>query len=82
MAPITRSVFAELVVIGFVGAGAQWALTRAYASAPASQVSVYAYSTPVFAYVTGLVMLGEIPRWTSVIGAGFVILAGTIVARE
>ena len=70
-----------LLVIGVLGALAQGCLTEAYASAPAAQVSVYAYATPVFAYVFGLVM-GEVPRWSSLAGAALVVLAGVTAARE
>jgi len=65
-----------LLAIGTLGAVAQWALTRAYAAAPAAQVAVYSYATPVLAYFAGLVALGEVPRGSSVAGAGVVALAG------
>lgn len=81
-APVGGSVLLRLLAIGALGAGAQWALTRAYASAPAAQVSVYAYSTPVFAYLLGMLLLAEHPRWSSVAGALAVGLAGAIAARE
>jgi drug/metabolite transporter (DMT)-like permease len=80
--PLSGSLMAQLVAIGVLGAFAQWALTRAYAEAPAAKVSVYAYSTPVFAYLTGMFVLGEIPRITSVVGAALVVAAGVIAARE
>lgn len=81
-APVDGRLLSMLVTIGLLGAAAQWALTRAYASSDAASVSVYAYSTPVFAYLLGLAALGELPRVSSVLGAGAVLLAGVIAARE
>jgi drug/metabolite transporter (DMT)-like permease len=69
-----------LVGVGLLGTLAQWALTQAYASAPAAQVSVYAYATPVLAYGVGLATLGEVPHGSSVLGAAVVVLAGWIAA--
>ncbi|MEQ1501900.1 MAG: DMT family transporter [Myxococcota bacterium] len=75
----TTAQWAALGVIGLLGAVAQWCLTRAYAASPAAQVSVYAYATPVFAYGLGL-FTGEVPSWTSVVGAALVVVAGWIAS--
>lgn len=79
--PVGGQTALALLIIGVLGAVAQGCLTEAYASAPAAQVSVYAYATPVFAYTFG-VALGEVPRWSSVAGAVLVVVAGVIAARE
>lgn len=79
--PVGGGTALALLVIGVLGALAQGCLTQAYASAPAAQVSVYAYATPVFAYLFG-VALGEVPRLSSVAGAVLVVVAGVIAARE
>jgi drug/metabolite transporter (DMT)-like permease len=81
-APLGGSVLVALLAIGGLGAASQWSLTRSYATAPAAQVSVFAYSTPVFAYLLGTVAFGELPAWSSVAGAASVVLAGALAARE
>ncbi len=71
-----------VVALTVVGTVAQWLLTQAYAAADAARVSVYAYATPVFAYLFGLVALREIPPWTSIGGAALVVAAGALVLRS
>lgn len=80
-APLDGWLVAQLVSIGAIGAVAQWSLTKAYASAPAAQVAVFSYATPVLSYALGAGLLGEIPPWTSVLGAAVVVLAGWVAAR-
>ncbi|MCB9697577.1 MAG: DMT family transporter [Alphaproteobacteria bacterium] len=71
----------ELVGIGVIGAIAQRLLTRAYALGEAAEVAVYSYATPVFAYVLGLLVLGEVPAAPSVVGTLLVVGAGALAAR-
>jgi drug/metabolite transporter (DMT)-like permease len=71
----------HLIGIGVFGTGGQWALTQAYASAPASRVAVFAYATPLFAYLLGAVRLGEVPPPRTVVGALVVVLAGALATR-
>ncbi|MEZ5397973.1 MAG: DMT family transporter [Bryobacterales bacterium] len=80
LAPLDLGVGLVILGIGAFGAVAQWCLTMAYRQAPAASVSVYAYATPVFAYLAGLLVLGEVPAVSSALGAGVVALAGVIVA--
>lgn len=83
LAPLDAASALLLLGVGAVGALAQLALTMAYRQATsAATVSVYAYATPVFAYLAGLLVLGEVPAVTSVLGAGVVGIAGLIAARE
>lgn len=79
-APLGGRALLELLAIGGTGTLAQWALTEAYASAPAAQVAVFSYATPVLAYLSGAALLGEIPAWTSALGAAVVCLAGWVAA--
>lgn len=81
-APLDGETAALLVAIGALGGLAQAWMTRAYARVAAAQVSVYAYATPVLAYGLGLLILGEVPRLPSLLGAATVVLAGVVVARE
>jgi drug/metabolite transporter (DMT)-like permease len=68
----------QLVGVGVLGTTAQWALTRAYASAPASQVAVFAYATPVFAYLLAAAQLAEVPPLQTVAGVLVVVAAGVL----
>lgn len=82
VAPLDGYAVGLLLGIGALGACAQWALTRAYGSAPAAQVSVYAYATPLFAYLLGAMVLRELPPLTTAIGACVVVTAGALAARS
>ena len=75
-------VVSELLVIGALGTLGQWGLTRAYSSAPASQVSLFAYATPVCAYLFGALALGEVPPLSTVVGVLVVVAAGSWAARS
>lgn len=76
------SIGAALLAIGAIGFAAQYALTRAYATTEAARVAVVAYATPVIAYVLGLAALGEVPPWTSIVGAGLVVAAGVAASSR
>ena len=80
-ADLSRRTVLLLGAIGGIGTLAQYALTRAYAQAEAARVSVFAYATPVFAYLLGLALLAEVPPVTSLVGAAVVVLAGVLAAR-
>ncbi len=75
------STWLELAATGGVAMVAQLAMTRGYALGNASRMSVYAYATPVFAYASGLVVLGEAPGWRGIAGTVLVALAGTLAVR-
>ncbi len=68
----------RLIGVGVLGTAGQWSLTQAYGSAPASRVAVFAYATPVFAYLLGAFQLGEIPPPRTAVGALVVVLAGAL----
>lgn len=79
--PLRPGAVLDLLGIGVLGVVSQSALTKAYAVAEAARVAVYVYATPVFAYLMSLVVLGEVPPATSVLGAAIVLVAGAVVAR-
>ncbi len=68
-----------LIGIGIFAAAAQILLTKSYAVAKASDVSIYNYFGIIFSMLLGALLLGEEIRNTSLLGAGLVIVAGTIV---
>jgi drug/metabolite transporter (DMT)-like permease len=71
----------DLLAIGVLGTAGQWSLTAAYGSAEASRVSVFAYATPIFAYLFALLSLGEVPPLRSILGVLVVVVAGIIAAK-
>jgi drug/metabolite transporter (DMT)-like permease len=69
----------QLLGIGVGAAAGQFGLTLAYRHAPAAQVSIYSYTTILFAALLGLIVWDEVPDVLSLIG-GALIVAGGIVA--
>lgn len=67
-----------LLLAGLSAAGGQFAITAAYANAPAREISVFDYSQIVFAALLGFFFLNQIPDLLSVIG--YIIICGTSVA--
>ena len=57
-----------LLLAGLSAAGGQFAITAAYANAPAREISVFDYSQIVFAALLGFFFLNQIPDLLSVIG--------------
>lgn len=74
-------VLAALIATGVCAAIAQLLMTRAYAVAEASRVSIYGYATPVIAYLLGQLVLREPPGWRGVTGTALVVAAG-LLARS
>lgn len=79
--PDTRT-WLILIAIGCLGNLTQLSLTRAYQLAPVSQVAPIAYSVLIFAGLIGFVLWDETPDLWMLVGTVFVVLAGTLVARE
>lgn len=74
--------FAEaalLVGIGLAGAGAQYAVTRAYALAGASYVAPFSYLEIPVAAVIGFAMAGEVPTVQQAVGCLLVVAATVFV---
>lgn len=82
-APHDWQTFALLILIGFVGGGAQLALTASLRFAPVSAVVPMDYSSLIWATLYGYLLFGVLPgRWTW-IGAPIIIASGLyIVWRE
>jgi drug/metabolite transporter (DMT)-like permease len=71
-----------LVATGLLGSLGQLGMTRAYALAPASQVSPLGYASLVFAGLLGYAIWRETPDALGLVGAIAIIGAGILVARE
>lgn len=68
-----------LVLIGLLGSGAQFYMTRAYQRAPAALVSSIAYLTPVLSLVWGIVLFQQIPATNALLGALLILLFGVLL---
>lgn len=57
-----------LLMAGVCAAGGQFTVTAAYCYAPAREISVYDYSSVIFAALLGLIFFGQVPDHWSFIG--------------
>lgn len=73
--------FLILILVGLFVLVAQFTLTKAYQLAPASLVSLYAYSQIIFITVFSLLFFKEIPDIFTAIGASFIIIGGYLNYR-
>ncbi|MGH4052042.1 MAG: DMT family transporter [Clostridium sp.] len=65
--------FLYLIGIGIFAGIAQFALTNAYRYAPASEVSIYIYTSIIFSGLIGFVIWGEVPDILSIMGSVLII---------
>lgn len=68
-----------LCMTGVAAAGGQICITKAYAKAPAKEISVYDFSIVIFSAILGFIFLNQIPDGYSVIG--YVIIIGTAIIK-
>lgn len=78
-APMTSRQWFFLCLTGVAAAGGQIFITKAYAKAPAKEISVYDFSIVIFAAILGFLFLDQIPDYLSVIG--YVIIIGTAIIK-
>lgn len=76
--PITWLQFFFCVMTGVSACFGQIFITSAYAACPAKEISIYDYSTVIFTALLGLIVLGEIPDWLSIIGYAIIIGASLL----
>jgi drug/metabolite transporter (DMT)-like permease len=77
--PMTLQQWIYLWLTGAAAAGGQVFITKAYAYAPAKEISVYDFSNVVFSAIWGVLFLRQIPDWLSIIG--YIIIIGTAVVK-
>ena len=78
-APMTGKQLIFLILTGIAAAGGQIFITKAYAKAPAKEISVYDFSIVIFAAVFGFCFLGQLPDAYSFIG--YIIIIGTAILK-
>jgi drug/metabolite transporter (DMT)-like permease len=72
-----------LVLIGLVGVAVQVLLNESLRAAPASLTAPFEYSSLIFATVIGYFVFDELPKSSTLIGGGILVVAGlTILWRE
>lgn len=64
-----------LIMAGLAASGGQFAITAAYTSAPAREVSIYDYTQIIFATVLSFLILNQIPDKYSFLGYLIILLA-------
>lgn len=72
--PMSTSQIIYLLFAGLFACGGQFTMTTAYYSAPAKDISVYNYSSIIFAAILGFTFLGQIPDIYSIIGYIIILL--------
>ena len=77
--PMTARQWTFLILTGIAAAGGQIFITKAYAKAPAKEISVFDFSIVLFAALFGFVFLGQLPDCLSV--AGYIIIIGTALIK-
>ena len=76
--PITWLQFFFCVMTGVAACFGQIFITSAYAACPAKEISIYDYSTVIFTALLGLIVLGEVPDFLSIIGYAIIIGASVL----
>lgn len=71
--------WALLIVAGVLGGVGQLCLTAAYRFGEASLIAPFDYASMLLAVGIGLVVFGEVPRSSTLVGAAVVIAAGAII---
>jgi len=67
-APMTLQQLLMLILTGLCAAGGQFAVTSAYACAPAREISVYDYTQILFSAAFGFLFFGQLPDKWSIAG--------------
>ena len=76
--PITPLQLFYCAMTGVAACFGQIFISSAYAMCPAKEISIYDYSTVIFTALLGLMVLGEVPDWLSIIGYAIIIGASVL----
>ena len=68
-----------LVSSGIVGCVGHLCLIKAFQAAPASVVAPFSYSSLVWATLFGFIIWGDVPIWTTLVGAAMIIGSGLYI---
>jgi drug/metabolite transporter (DMT)-like permease len=67
---------------GLIAAVAMTLLTHAYRISQANLVTSFEYSGVLWAPLWGFLFFSELPRWSTVIGAGLIVASGLLVLHS
>jgi drug/metabolite transporter (DMT)-like permease len=76
--PITPMQLFYCAMTGVAACFGQIFISSAYAACPAKEISIYDYSTVIFTALLGLLVLGEVPDWLSIVGYAIIIGASVL----
>ncbi len=81
--PVMPSLFQffQLISLGIIATVYQLIMSTAYKYAPATEVSIYSYTTIIFSALLGIIVWSEIPAVFTWIGAGLIILGAYVIFR-
>lgn len=68
-----------LLLIGLLGSGAQYCMTRAYQAAPAALVSAIGYMSPVLSLVWGMLWFTQMPGQNAMLGSLLILIFGVLL---
>ena len=74
--PLSSLSYLQLFFSGLTAFVAQMSITQAYRLGAPSFLSLFSYSSPVFAYVIGVIFFGEYPDIYALIGTALIIVCG------
>lgn len=77
--PYKREIWGLLLLIGLLGSGAQFCMTRAYQAAPAALVSAVAYLAPVLSLVWGFTFFTQWPGQNALVGSLLILIFGVVL---
>ncbi|QPK65650.1 DMT family transporter [Methylomonas sp. LL1] len=77
--PTNPETWGILLLIGVLGSGAQFFMTRAYQVAPAALVSAVGYLAPVLSLAWGIAWLDQIPGRNALLGSLLILLFGVLL---
>ena len=67
-APMTMASVIYLILASIGATIGQYGVTLAFKEAPSKEISIFDYFTVVFSALWGVLFLGQIPHWSSIIG--------------
>jgi len=73
--------FFQLLSLGIIATIYQLLLSKAYKYAPATEISIYSYTTIVFSSILGFIVWAEVPAIFTVIGALLIISGAFVIFR-
>lgn len=77
--PMSLNQVILLLFAGLAASGGQFAVTAAYANAPAKEISVFDYSQVIFAAFMGFLLFDQIPDLWSILGYLTIILVSVVM---